>query len=333
MTSVLLLPLAALAVLHWDVQISNTTAGLRGLSVVSPRVAWASGTNGTFLKTTDGGEHWRSAVVPSAEGLDFRDVEAFDENRAYLLASGEGENSRVYKTIDGGNHWTLLFTNRDGAGFFDAMAFWDESHGILVGDPVDGQLVVFTTADAGRSWQRQKTPEALAGEGAFAASGTCLVVRGAGDAWFATGGPGGARVFRTRDRGRTWRVAKTRLGGTKTAGIFSLAFADKRNGIAVGGDYQKPNATERTLAFTHSGGKKWIAAAKSALSYRSGVAFAGGKLVIAVGSAGSDISRDGGVTWEHFSDTSLNAVASRDGAFWAVGPKGVVVRFDVEHME
>jgi photosystem II stability/assembly factor-like uncharacterized protein len=312
--------------LHWDVQVSNTASGLRGLSVVSRKVAWASGTNGTFLKTTDGGQHWRAAVVPGAEALDFRDVEAFDENRAYLLASGEGENSRVYKTSDAGSHWDLLFTNPDSKGFFDAMAFWDESHGILVGDPVDGHFVVFTTADAGRSWQRQQTPEALPGEGAFAASGTCLVARSGGDAWFATGGPSGARVFRTRDSGRTWRVATTPLGGTKTSGIFSLAFADQKNGVALGGDYQNPTANERTLALTHNGGKKWIAGTKSAVSYRSGVAFAGGKLVIAVGTGGSDISRDGGVMWEHFSDTRLNAVASRDGAVWAVGPKGVVVR-------
>jgi photosystem II stability/assembly factor-like uncharacterized protein len=333
MTSVLLLPLAALAVLHWDVQISNTTAGLRGLSVVSPQVAWASGTNGTFLKTTDGGQHWRSAVVPGAEGLDFRDVEAFDENRAYLLASGEGENSRVYKTSDGGSHWELLFTNPDGKGFFDAIAFWNESHGILVGDPVDGHFAVFTTADGGRSWQREKTPEALAGEGAFAASGTCLVARGAGDAWFATGGPGGARVFRTRDGGRTWRAAKAPLGGTKTAGIFSLAFADKKNGVAVGGDYQKPNAKEGTLAFTHNGGKEWIAGATGTLSYRSGVTSLGWKLMIAVGTAGSDISRDGGKTWKHFSDTNLNGVAGSNGAVWAVGPKGVIVRLGTELMK
>jgi photosystem II stability/assembly factor-like uncharacterized protein len=96
MTNILLFPLAALA-LHWEAQISNTTSGLRGLSVISGHVAWASGTNGAFLTTTDGGRHWRVGVVPGAEALDFRDVEAFDENRAYLLASGEGENSRVYK--------------------------------------------------------------------------------------------------------------------------------------------------------------------------------------------------------------------------------------------
>jgi len=322
MTNMTLLSFAALA-LHWNPQVSNTTASLRGLCVVSPQVVWASGTKGTFLTTADGGQHWRAAVVPGAEALDFRDVEAFDANTAYLLASGEGANSGVYKTTDAGNHWELLLTNPDAKGFFDSLAFWDTSHAILLGDPVNGHFVIFTTADAGKTWQRGQTPAAREGEGAFAASGTSIVTQGRKDAWFATGGPAGARVFRTHDGGRTWSVAKTPLGGTKTAGIFSLAFADRKHGIAVGGDYQNARATDGTIALTRDGGKTWHGtAAKPHLSYRSGVAALSNKVFIAVGTEGSDISRDGGETWRHFSDTSLNAVAGRGNEVWAVGPKG-----------
>jgi photosystem II stability/assembly factor-like uncharacterized protein len=252
MTYTILLQLALS--LHWNVQISNTTSSLRGLRVVSPAVVWASGTKGTFLTTTDGGIHWRSAVVPGAEALDFRDVEAFDADHAYLLASGEGANSRVYETVDAGGHWNLLWTNPDPKGFLDALAFWDKSHAILLGDPVDGHFVMLTTADAGKTWQGQRTPAALEGEGAFAASGTSILTRGTKDAWFATGGPAGARVFRTHNGGRTWSVAETPLGGTKSAGIFSLAFTNSKHGVAVGGDYQKPDATERTSAVTRDGG-------------------------------------------------------------------------------
>jgi photosystem II stability/assembly factor-like uncharacterized protein len=312
---------------QWNVQISNTTASLRGLCVVSPQIVWASGTKGTVLNTTDGGRHWRAAIVPGADALDFRDVEAFNADTAYLLASGEGANSRVYKTVDAGSHWELLLTNPDAKGFFDSVAFWDKSHAILVGDPVDGHFVILTTADGGKTWQRQQTPASLPDEGAFAASGTSIVTQGTTDAWFATGGPAGARVFRTHDGGRTWNVTKAPLGGTKTAGIFSLAFADRKQGIAVGGDYQNAKALEHTLALTRDGGKTWAApAGKSELSYRSGVAALGGKLLIAVGTEGSDVSRDGGKTWQHFSDLSLNAVAGRGDGVWAVGGKGLVVK-------
>jgi photosystem II stability/assembly factor-like uncharacterized protein len=326
MTNAVLLPLAALT-LHWNVQVANTTSSLRGLRVVSPNVVWASGTKGTFLTTSDGGHNWRSAVVAGAEALDFRDVEAFDSDNAYLLASGEGAHSRIYRTGDGGRNWQLLLTNPDTNGFFDSLAFWDRSHAILVGDPVAGHFVIFTTADAGKTWHRQKTPAASKDEGAFAASGTSVVTWGKKDAWFATGGPAGGRVFRTHNGGRTWSVAQAPLGGTKTAGIFSLAFADKKHGIAVGGDFQNAKATEHTVALTRDGGKTWQSpAAKLRLSYRSGVAALGEKVFIAVGTEGSDLSRDGGETWEHFSDSGLNAVAVGGGAVWAVGPKGIVVK-------
>src|SRR5262249_35303467 len=62
---------------QWLSQSSGTTARLRGVSAVSATVAWASGSDGVYLKTTDGGETWRAASVPGAEALDFRDVEAF----------------------------------------------------------------------------------------------------------------------------------------------------------------------------------------------------------------------------------------------------------------
>jgi photosystem II stability/assembly factor-like uncharacterized protein len=185
----------AVLALKWTPQISNTKAGLRGLHVVSQQVVWASGTKGTFLLTTDGGENWRSGSVPGAESLDFRDIEAFDAQTAYLLSSGSGPASRIYRTRDGGHNWKLLFTNPDAAGFFDALAFWDQLHGILLGDPVSGRFTVFTTSDGGESWIRQQTPPALPDEGAFAASGTCLVVQRKGEAWFGTGGPAGPGVW------------------------------------------------------------------------------------------------------------------------------------------
>lgn len=323
----MLLRLALVALgLHWITQQSNTNASLRGLCAVSAKVVWASGTKGTFLRTIDGGEHWQSGTVPGAEALDFRDVEAFDAETAYLLASGEGASSRVYKTTDDGGHWDLLLTNPDAKGFFDSLAFWDRRHAILVGDPVDGSFVIYTTADAGQTWQRQKTPDSLPDEGAFAASGTSIVTQGKKDAWFATGGPNGARVFRTRDEGRTWNVAKAPLGGTKAAGVFSLVFRDRKNGVAVGGDYQNSKVMDHTAALTHDGGRTWTPV--SGLAYRSGVAVVGGHRLIAVGTTGSDVSEDDGQTWQHFSDSALNAVSANGGAVWAVGPKGAIMKLE-----
>src|SRR5215472_9131182 len=87
---------------QWRTQAVNTRSDFRGLCVVSRDVAWASGTAGTYVRTTDRGKTWSVGIVPGAEKLDFRAVKAFGAATAYLLSAGPGGASRVYKTADGG---------------------------------------------------------------------------------------------------------------------------------------------------------------------------------------------------------------------------------------
>jgi photosystem II stability/assembly factor-like uncharacterized protein len=310
--------------LHWIPQVSPADAGLRGLSVVSEKIAWASGSKGTILRTLDGGDHWELRVIEGTGGLDFRDIVAFDGNRALAMSSGTGEAARVFFTRDGGKVWKLVLMNPDKSGFFDAMKFWDRKHGILLGDPVDGHFTIFVTADGGMSWKKATQPEAQKDEGAFAASGTCLTVRGSREAWFGSGGAGGGRVFHSRDGGVSWSVANTPLAGSVTsAGIFSVKFMDARHGIAVGGDYKQPGGTAGTIALTENGGRTWTVPATAVLAFRSGIAYLPRrKMLLAVGTSGSDYSVDGGVSWKPLSKHALNAVAG----VWAVGPKGVILK-------
>jgi photosystem II stability/assembly factor-like uncharacterized protein len=69
-------------------QDSGTTNGLIAVWPVNPQVVWASGRAGTFTVTTDGGQTWRAGVVPGAEALQFRDVQAFSASVAYLMSIG-----------------------------------------------------------------------------------------------------------------------------------------------------------------------------------------------------------------------------------------------------
>ncbi len=318
---------------HWTPQVSQTAAGLRGLCVVSSKVAWASGTNGTVLRTIDSGLHWELRTVPGAELLDFRDVEAFDSNTALAMSSGPGESSRVYSTNDGGNSWTVVLRNPDKSGFFDAVKFWNRKDGILLGDPVDGRFTIYTTQDGGLTWRRAIQPAALAGEGAFAASGTCLTVRGTREAWFGTGGPGVARVFHTADGAKTWTVAATPMyGSTAATGIFSLVFIDGKHGVTVGGDYQKPAQTSHTLAFTGDAGENWRLGANNPGGYRSAVTYLKRRhILIAAGTNGSDYSLDGGKSWSAISNDNLNSLAAHGDSVWAVGPKGSIMKWDFDH--
>ncbi|MGI8555625.1 MAG: WD40/YVTN/BNR-like repeat-containing protein, partial [Pyrinomonadaceae bacterium] len=181
----ILLPLFFLSIAaadaQWQKQTVNTNASLRGLSVVNEKIIWASGIGGTFLKTVDGGKNWTVGKVAGAEKLDFRDIEAFDANTAYLLSIGSGDASRIYKTADGGANWTLQFKNENDKVFLDAFAFWDKNNGIAMGDPGDEFEFLLSTNDGGANWKpldTSKMPRAKTGEAAFAASGTCLITNG-----------------------------------------------------------------------------------------------------------------------------------------------------------
>lgn len=321
---------ASPAVAQWKPQAIPTDADFRGLSVVSESVAWVSGSKGTFGRTADGGKTWVAGVVPDADKLDFRDVKAFNEKTAYLLSAGPGDGSRIYKTTDGGKTWKCQFTNAEPKAFFDAFAYWDEDHGIALSDPVEGKWLLVTTSNGGKTWEplpEKSRPAALEKEGAFAASGSCLVARGEKDVWFCTGGAKVARVLHSADRGKTWTAVETPLAaGVESAGGFSLAFRDKDHGMIVGGDYKKPDADAATVAITTDGGKTWGPAGKS-LPFRSAVAWAKDRWV-AVGTSGSDNSADDGKTWTSLDTGKWNAVAfAANGTGWAVGPKGRIAKF------
>jgi photosystem II stability/assembly factor-like uncharacterized protein len=166
-----------------QVQFSNTTESLRGVSAVSRLVAWASGTHGTYLRTIDGGGTWTPAQVPDGTALDFRAVVAFSADEAFLMSAGPADQSRIYYTNDAGKHWQLQFTNNNPRGFFDSMVFWDRQHGVVLGDPIpdeSGKMKFeLLMTDDGQSWHQvppSQLPEAMDGEGAFAASNSCIAI-------------------------------------------------------------------------------------------------------------------------------------------------------------
>src|SRR6202162_4001453 len=185
MRSFLLLLLTATALAQPKLQThsSHTTESLRGASAVSKNIAWASGTHGTYLRTIDAGRTWTPAQVPDAATLDFRAVVAFSADEAFLMSAGPGDQSRIYHTADAGRHWQLQFTNANPKGFFDSMVFWDRNHGIVLGDPIPdekGNLKFeLLTTDDGQNWTPipgGQLPPAIEGEGAFAASNSCIAI-------------------------------------------------------------------------------------------------------------------------------------------------------------
>jgi len=334
--------LASTALAQWTKIPVPTTAGFRGLSVVSENVIWASGTESTVIRTTDGGKHWNVITVPGGEKLDFRGIKAFNDQTAVIISSGPAEKgqAQIYRTTDGGKTWKQVFEEKRAGIFFDAVAFWDAKHGIVLSDPIDGKFALFTTEDGGLTWKQlppEALPAALPNEGAFAASNSCLTVQGTSNVWFATGGAKVARVFRSNDRGKTWAVAETPMHpANASSGIFSLVFQGSNYGVAVGGDYQKPEGPDLpNVLRTTDGGKSWQAAEVTipAGMYLSSVAFVwhpGKDSLIAAGTKGLLHGLGGGSLNSKESEESLNAVGGTGHdtrlAWWAVGPKGLVLK-------
>jgi len=315
---------------QWETLSTPTQSSLRGLSAVSEEVVWVSGSVATLMRTNDGGQSWQTFPFDVPDSLQFRDVEAFGEDTAYVLSAGLP--GLIFKTNDGGESWTRQYENNRPGIFLDGMAFWNAQQGVVMGDPLDESFVILCTENGGQDWERipaDNLPDPADGEAGFAASGTNIVVQGEAFACFASGGKR-ARVFRLTDRGQSWSAHEVPIKqGASSQGIFSLAFADTLRGVAVGGDFLAPDDTSRIAAYTTDGGLSWQPAEQMPGGYRSGVAyFSGDKLFIATGTNGTDYSTDFGITWlplDTIGYHSIQPVPSQSVA-WLSGDEGKVAK-------
>ncbi len=309
----------------WQLSRTKTHASLRGIHAVSAKVAWAGGAGGIVLRLNAGS--WESCAIASgAEKLDFRAVWAWNNKHALAMSSGPGDLSRLYVTGDGCASWRLAAVNKDKGGFWDALVFaGDQRTGYILGDPVDGRFTILSTHDGGNRWVRDQSAALAAdpqGEGAFAASNSSLAIPKRGDLIFGTGGKGGARIFYLhRDE---WRSSRVPVGETdETSGIYSIAFRDAMHGVAVGGDYKKPQSGLNTAIWTADGGVTWHQPTSFCAGYRSSAAWSNAQqLWVAVGPSGSDVSRDNGRSWEPMDAQNWNALSLP----WVSGPEGHIAK-------
>jgi photosystem II stability/assembly factor-like uncharacterized protein len=355
-TLLLLTFLATGAPAQWQLHDAHTTADLRGIDNVGNGVAWASGTDGTILRTEDAGFVWQlCAKPPGGEHLDFRAIQAFD-NTAIIMSSGKGDLSRLYKTTDGCQTWKLLFTNPDKDGFWDALQANSPDHFYVLGDAVEGKQRILEW-EAGELGGFEGAQPSKPQESSFAASNSVLQIVGTpqedkrwkSDLRWASGSPGHAYFhYQRHEQTPTCEpcVAEFALvdlklrNSSSSAGIFSFAFRSDLIGVLVGGDYAKSKEPADPTAFTTDGGKTWTASTTPPHGYRSAVAYdSKSKTWITVGPNGTDISTDDGRTWralhpnpafndtpdadQHWNALSLPFVVGPHGRIGKLNPKAL----------
>jgi photosystem II stability/assembly factor-like uncharacterized protein len=316
-------------------QRTGGNALLFAVHAVSEQVVWASGTGGTVLRTTDGGTTWTPRPVPGGDSLQFRDVHAFGADTAFVLSIGNGEASRIYRTVDGGATWIEQFRNTDPDAFYDCFTFTDPLHGIVFGDAARGRTHILRTVTGGASWELlspQNVPAPLDGEGAYAASGRCVVHGDASTVYIATGGPG-SRLFTSTDGGASFTVRETPFVRSSSSGTSGLAFRNAQVGIGVAGDMTnlRGDTASAVVAVTRDGGATWTLRARpplpGALTGVTWVPGAGENTVVAAGFGGVFWSHDAGATWSTVTDAGHAGLDAFGRTAW-VGGRGVVTRLD-----
>lgn len=293
---------------------------IRALDAVSDSTVWAAGSGGYVGRTLDGGAAWRWTRVGGSDTLDLRSLAVFDSLHA--VVANAGFPASIYRTVDGGAHWTRTYFQPDSSVFIDGIRLRGASEAVAYGDPVPSgdhtsRFLLLRSRDRGAHWHRAATaqmPRALAGEVSFAASNSGIATpdekrHNGRRLWLVTGGSA-ARVLASRDFGKTWQAYPTpMIHGKASTGVFSIAFHDQAHGIIVGGDYRAPAVRLGNAALSSDGGKTWQKPLINPLGYRSCVLYLATDSVIATGPSGTDISLDGGLTWQSLNNQGFNVLA------------------------
>ncbi|QNM86413.1 oxidoreductase [Polaribacter pectinis] len=281
------------------------STSIRAIQVIDSETVYFAGSNGNIGFTKNGGNSWEKTTIMYKDSIKpaFRSL-ALNKEDSFVLSVGNP--ALLYKITD--NETELVYSEEHVKVFYDSMHFFDDNkHGIAVGDPTENCASIILTEDGGKTWNKiscNNLPVFEDGEAFFAASNTNIKTIGS-TVWIASGGKK-ARVLKSDDFGKTWAIYNTPIiQGNGPQGIYSIDFADKNNGIVIGGDYSKPEENKANKAITIDGGKTWTLLADGENpNYKSCVQYVpntDGKEVFAVGKTGISFSNNAGKTWKEVS--------------------------------
>jgi len=325
----------------WQKQPSNSLARLQGVYFTDAQHGWVVGSNGTLLKTTDGGANWERIILPPQFSRDLvREVWALDAQRLRLLGeynltqrpnSAELDaRSFLLASDDSDASWQEVELARPpdkprrraqrnettppneqeqverlNSPVLTGMAFAGGKNGWLVGE----SGTIQATRDGGATWQMQ-----------YATSRKLFYDVCALDAQQAWIVGGGGLILRTVDGGANWNEQPST--GTQT--LRAVQFLDARRGWAAG--------INGTILATTNGGNRWQLQPSNSEQTLNDLFFVSATEGWAAGDRGTVLhTRDGGATWQ---DESLKTFANINKLFftapdcgWVIGTNGSIYKF------
>ena len=221
---------------EWTKLNSKTLAWLHDVYFIDEKKGWISGSDGTFLETTDSGKSWRQTEKFTSDTI--RQVYFSDEQTGWLLCErnvynrGASFPSYVLQTSDGGANWNKLEFAKEGRERITKIIFDKKGSALAFGEGG----AIFALEDDKKSWKKTTLfIKYLLLDGVFADESSGAIV-----------GAGGSILF-TEDGGASWN--KANIYGDKSVKLNSVFFINHRTGWSVGANGK--------ILQTLSGGKNW----------------------------------------------------------------------------
>ena len=301
----------------WSRQRSGTMAWLHSVFFLDQNRGWATGSKGTLLATSDGGNTWQLKSSSSTDVL--RDIFFIDEQNGwvvcevnvYELKTKEQPRAYLMHTTDGGEHWQRVdIKGVDVEARLVRVVF---SRGGGRGWVFGEEGAVFSTRDGGTTWTRLQSPTR------HLLLGGIFIDEDRG--WLVGAG---ATIIQTSDGGDTWYQSRLPQTSETPIRFGAASFVDNRVGWAVG--------SGGAIYRTDNGGRTWQPQTSLVDVDLHDVKFLSPLEGWAVGDEGTIISTvDGGVHWttqrsniEH----PLERIFFSDPKHgWAVGFGGTIVNY------
>ncbi|WP_439505676.1 WD40/YVTN/BNR-like repeat-containing protein [Sediminibacterium sp.] len=309
---------------------------IRGLSVVSNKVIWVSGSGGSVGKSMDGGKSFTWMTVPGFEKRDFRDIEAYDDQKAIIMAIAEP--AFILKTVNGGKDWYKVFEDSTKGMFLDAMHAVGKNIQVI-GDPINGKAFFAMSFNEGETWETSPKDgiNLNDGEAFFASSGTNLQISESNNSFksgtlLVTGGKV-SRLLNARDHRDQYSLPL--LQGKESTGANSIAISPSgKNAFIVGGDFAKDTMRAgNAIAVKFTPSVQFSQPQTPPFGYRSCVIYLTNKIMVACGTSGVDISEDGGMNWKNISKQSFHVVqkAKKGKSIYLAGGNGRIAQLNIQY--